>query len=118
MAQVTGRIKIKVNGVLLETKSGSKAQVSNTEREMIEGDNSVAGYSEKTSVPFVEGTLIHTDATALEDIDNFVDGSVTFEADTGQTWILRGATRTTPLELTGGEGEVPVRFEGISIEKV
>jgi hypothetical protein len=117
MSQVTGRIKIKANGILLETKEGAKAQISNVEREMVAGDNGVAGHMEKTVIPYVEGAVIHTDKTVIDDID-IVDGSVTFETDTGHTYILRGATRTTPLEITGGEGELPVRFEGTSMEPV
>lgn len=117
MPIVTGRIKIKVNGILLETKSGAKAMISSVERKMIAGDNGVAGHTEETVIPYVEGSVIHTSETNIDQLD-IVDGSVTFETDSGKTYVLRGAVQTTPLEITGGEGEVPVRYEGTSMEPV
>jgi len=115
--QVTGRINLHVNGIIIRSKEGAKANLSNVERTGVASDQGVAGYMEATNIPSVEGVLIHADDTDLNSVD-FVDGSVQFETDTGQTWILRNAWLSGTLELTGAGGEVPVKFEGTTIEKV
>lgn len=48
-----------------------------------------------------------------------VDGTVTFEADTGQTWVLRNAWTEKPAEITAQEGgKVPFRFVGMTCKKM
>lgn len=116
--QVTGRVTIRANGEVLLTQRGAKANLGGVERTGVTGDQSVAGFTEETAVPFIECTQIHRADTNLEALKDLTDATVMFETDTGKSYVLQNAWLATPLELTGGEGEVPLKFEGIRMELV
>jgi len=118
--QVAGRAFIKINGMLLRTKNGAKLNKGNPERPAIVGDNGVEGYTEKPTAPYVEGVLIVKAGTPIEQLENFTDGTVTFEEDTGVTTVLTEAWQSMPIEKTiqDSGGEAPVKFFGMDIEDV
>jgi hypothetical protein len=118
VAQVLGRAAIKYNGKILLTDKGAKLNLGGVERKPIVGDR-VHGFAEETKEPSIECVISLTKDTDLEEIKNLTDCTVTFEADTGQTWILKNAWSNTPPEITAGEGgKVPVKFHGMSCVKM
>jgi hypothetical protein len=117
MAQVTGRIYIKVNGRLLRTKEGAKLNnFGGIERTPVVG-NVVHGYTEKVVAPSVECTLADTADLKLRDIHNTTNTEVTLETDTGKTYILLEAWCESAISLTGGEGDVECKFTGVAWEE-
>jgi len=118
MAQITGRCWLYVNGALLRSKAGaSLSGVGSTERTPVVGAQ-VWGYSEKTVAPTVEATLAHTADLSLVALGQLVDATVTFECDTGVSYLLRHAWCENAPDLADGEGDVKVKFCGMSIEEM
>ena len=111
MAQVTGIVFVKVNGALLRSKEGAKLMLGGKERTAQVG-HKLYGYSEKVVPATVEFTLAHVVADDLEGLQDTVDGTVEFETDTGDNYIVANAFSTKPAELTGGEGDVALEFQG------
>lgn len=117
MAQVTGRVFIKVNGKLLRSKEGAKlVNIGGLERPPVVG-NEVYGYTEKVVAPSVECTLVDTADLSLKEIHAIVSATVIFETDTGKTYSIRDAWCESALSLTGGEGEVECKFTGVACEE-
>jgi hypothetical protein len=57
--------------------------------------------------------------TDLARFGKIADATVTFEADTGQTWIIRNAWVTDTLEITDGDGgKVGLKFAGPPAEEM
>ncbi|KAB7624320.1 phage tail tube protein [Alkalilimnicola sp. S0819] len=114
--QVTGRVFIKIDGKQLRTKKGAKLKLGGHNRNTIVG-HEVHGYAEETVAPEVECTISHTSQTDLEAIAASSDVTLTFEADTGQRWVLHNAWLTDTPELNDGEGEVPLKFAAMRHER-
>ncbi|HXG47686.1 MAG TPA: phage tail tube protein [Methylomirabilota bacterium] len=115
--QITGRVYVKVDGDLLRSKQGAKLMYGGVRREAVIG-NQVDGFTEEAVAPEVECTISHAADTSLAKLAAIKDATLTFETDTGKTFVLRGAFLTDPPELTGGQGEVPLKFSAISCEEV
>jgi hypothetical protein len=116
--QMLGKAFIKIDGRLLKTKEGAKLNVGGVEREPVIG-NEVHGYTEKAVAPFIECSINVDGQINLAELGKITDATVTFEADTGQTWVLRNAWIEKPAELTANAGgEVGMKFFGISCEQL
>lgn len=119
MSQVLGRATIKYDGKVLLTEKGAKLNTGGVSRTGQAGDAGVYGYSEETKIPSLECVINVRKETSLLDLNKITDATVTFEADTGQTWIIKDAWVVDPTEVTSGEGgKVPVKFEGMSCEEM
>jgi hypothetical protein len=111
MAQVTGIVKVYVNGSLQRSKEGAKLILGGKERTAHTG-HSVYGYSEKVVPAQLEFTLADMADTDLVELSNLVDATAKFETDTGKSYLIANAFTTKPAELTGGEGDVPMEMQG------
>ena len=112
MAQVTGIVKVYVNGTLMRSKEGAKLSMGGKERTAQVG-HSVYGYSEKVIPATVAFNVAHTsDAGVLADLNDAVNATVRFETDTGLVYNIANAFTTKPCELAGGEGDVTVEMQG------
>ena len=116
--QITGRVRVTAKGKLLRTKAGAKLNLGGVSRNTQKGDSGVLGFTEETMEPSIDCVVIHASDTDLEELKNMTDESVQFETDTGVTYVLRNAWVENTIELTAGEGEVPVKFVGITAERV
>lgn len=118
MAQVLGRATIKYDGKTLLTDKGAKLNTGGVNRKPIVGDI-VHGYAEEAKEPTLDCVISVTKETSLLDLNKIINATVTFEADTGQTWIIKDAWVVDPTEVTSGEGgKVPVKFAGMSCEEM
>ncbi len=111
MAQVTGIVKVYLNGSLQRSKEGAKLVLGGYERTAAVG-HSVYGFSQKKVPAMVEFTLAHTADTDLIELANMVEATVKFETDTGQSFMVANAFTTKPPEITGGEGDVAMEMSG------
>jgi len=111
MAQVTGIVYVKVDGELQRSKEGAKLTLGGKERTAQVG-HSVYGYSEKVVPSMVEFVLAHVGGDDLIGLQNKVDSTIEFETDTGDTYVVANAFSTKPAEITGGEGDVAMEFQG------
>jgi hypothetical protein len=117
MAQITGRITIVVRGVRLSSKEGATLTFADIGRKGVAGDTGVLGYSESTQIPQIEATIAHDARTRLEDYKAMVDETISFDADTGTSYVLRNAW-CDPESLVLSGGEVKITFQGVKCEEV
>lgn len=117
MAQVTGVVFVKIDGVLVRSNEGAKLNLGGKERAARVG-HSVYGYSEKVVPSQLEFTLSHVGGDDLIGIQHKVDSTIEFQTDTGDTYMVANAFCVNPAELSGGEGQVPFVFQGDPAEKI
>ena len=72
----------------------------------------VYGFSEKVVPSTVEFTLAHVGQDDLEGLADKTDATIEFETDTGDTYLVANAFSTKPPELTAGEGDVAMEYQG------
>lgn len=114
-----GKAFIKVNGALLESMPGAKLALGGVSRKPVVGANSVHGFSEEVVPGSVECEVSVGKDTKVMDWTKWSDVSVTFECDTGQVFVVRGAFLEEPPELTAQEGgKVPLKLTGQPAEQV
>lgn len=117
--QLLGKATIKVDGMKLKTKPGAKFDLGGTSRTTVNGDNEVLGYAAQTKQSVLECTIVVAKGTSLKALQDTTDATVTFECDTGQTYVGRGMYLVDTLSITSGEGgEVPIKMEGQPAEEM
>lgn len=110
MAQVTGIVKIYVNGKLLQSKTGAKLKTGGKKREAVVG-HKVYGYSESVEAAELDCTLAHTAATDVPEINGLTGATLRFSTDTGATYLIKNAFTTEPCELASG-GDLTLKMQG------
>lgn len=116
MGQNTGRAFITVAGKRLASKENAKLGTGSPDRTGEVGDTGVLGYTEKDTIPYVECTIKHNANTSMSEISAIVDATISFDTDTGRSYVLRNAWCAKSLELSGGD--IALRFEAMSCEEV
>jgi hypothetical protein len=102
MKQKSGIVKIWVNSTLVRSKKGAKLIVGGPKRELDE-EASEPVYTEQKIAPQVEFTLQHTPDLSIKEMQSITDGSITFECDTGTSYVLEGIVYLEGGELADGE---------------
>lgn len=111
-AQVTGTIKVYVDGSSIRSKKGAKINLGGFKRTPIYADGQLIGYTEEPEAAMVTCTLAHVTGSQVAALRDIVDGSCMVETDTGIRYTIRGLVSGKPPEITGGEGDVDVEFFG------
>ena len=115
MAKLLGKATIKYDGKLLQAEKGATLFTGGVTRK----GQPPYGYSEEDVFPYCECTVNVDKDTSLLDFNKITGATVTFEADTGQTWIIKDAWSVDPAKVTSGEGgKVPLKLEGMSCEEM
>lgn len=110
--KLLGKAYIRVDGKLLETMAGAKLDLGGETRETVVGNNAVLGHTGKPKQAKLECEIAVGQGVSLDELRKVEDATVTFEADTGQTYTLKNAWLVEPPVLTDGEGgKVPLVFE-------
>ncbi len=117
MAQITGKATVYVDGGQLEMERGAKASPGGISRQF-ERHIGKTYSREEEQPPSVEGNILHTkdtDVLALGKIDN---ATVIFDCDTGQKYVMRGASIENPVEIDAGSGKSAIKLIGDSFDKM
>lgn len=115
--QRTGRAFVKVNGNLFETMDGAKLMnIPGFERKPVVGTD-VFGFTEGAAAPEIQAEFAHGSGLSVTDLYAIVDGTITFECDSGPVFILRNAWTAKVSDLTGGQGKLGVTFNGKKCEE-
>lgn len=116
MALITGIVRIKINGELLESKPGAELELGGKERELRSGHR-VYGYTEKVVPSMLTCTVYWKAGTPIETWRNLTDGLVTFESDVGETYQINNATLLKTPKVKDESGEVDLEIGGDAAEK-
>ena len=119
MTQRLGKAYIKTNGELLETMPGASIDIGGVERKPVVGDSTVLGYAENVKESMIECEVAVGPGTSLTKLGAIKDATVTFECDTGQTYVVRDAFVTETIKATAAEGgKVPLKIAGQPAEEL
>lgn len=110
MAQVTGIVKVYVNGKLFRSKPGAKLKTGGMKREAVVG-HSVYGYTEEPEPSELDATIAHMADSDIPEMNDFVDATLRFETDTGVVLTIANAFTTEPCELSSG-GDLTLKMMG------
>ena len=110
MAQVTGIVKIYVNGSMLRSKEGATLDFGGKERADVVG-HSVYGYSEKVVASAVKCDIAHTADTDVPEMNDWTQATLRFETDVGITYLVTNAFTAKPCTLKSG-GDCSVELHG------
>lgn len=111
--QLTGKAFISLNGERIRSKEGASLDMGGTKREASVSDAGVDGFTESNAVPRIECKVQHQANMSLQDFQNFRDGVVVFETDTGKVFTLSPAWNAVPPKMA--KGEVDLVFEGVEV---
>ena len=115
-SRIGGTLFIAVNGVRLAVKGNWNLNPGRPKREGVVGMDQVHGYKETPQVPSIEGeatVMPDTDVPALLEVR---DATITAELANGQTGVLREAWQAGDGVYGTEEGNLALRFEGMSME--
>jgi hypothetical protein len=118
--RITGRIEVLVNNAMLLNKAGAVASglglsgEPNFELKPVNGDTGLHGFVEEPINAMLEVTITDRDDVKLSDLAKIRgNGTVIFRAaGGGKSYTMEGATCTRNFNITGGEGETPIKFVG------
>jgi len=112
--RVGGILFFKADGEFFEAKGEFTYRINLFKREMIAGTTNIVGFKEEPQVPFIEGAITDSDELDLAKFQAIRDATITLEVANGKVIQLREAAYTSEGDVTSSEGEIPVRFEGIT----
>ena len=116
MSQVLGIATIKVNGEQLNSKEGAKLNLGGIQRTPVVAGSKVH-YTERVMPSGLECTLLVTKDTNATKMNTWRNVTITFEGDNGKKYTVNGAFTTEPLEVTDGNGEMPLKLSGPPAEE-
>lgn len=113
MAKLLGKVYVYTNGRMLRSREGASLDLGGDEREMQVGSHTVHGHTEKIKPAMLECTIVVAEGDELETLRAMRDGTAEFRTDTGQKWLISGATLLDTLKITEGKGgDIPVKIGG------
>ena len=116
--RIGGIIFLKVNAEQFQAKGNFTYNIGIPKKEMIVGSDAVHGFKEMPQIPMIEGVITDSSTLSLESLQGIRDATVTLELANGKIIVLREAIFAEDGNVTTEEGEITVRFEGISAEEV
>jgi hypothetical protein len=116
--RIGGIIFLKVDGQLYQAKGNFTYNLGSPKREALIGADGVHGFKETIQVPYVEGAISDSDELDLSKLTTIRDATVTLELANGKVFSLEQAWYAADGNVTTEEGEIQVRFEGITGREV
>lgn len=116
--RVGGLIALKINGELQKAKGAFTYNLGKPKRDAVVGADVVHGYKEVVQVPFIEGEITDHNGMSLEDLLTVDEATITLELANGKVIVLREAWQAGEGTGNTEEGNVAVRFEGMSAEEI
>lgn len=113
-----GMLYLLVNGQRYDAKGDFTYNLGRPKKTAIVGADKVHGFYTEPQVPFIEGAITDSRDTDLAAFLDTVDATITLELQIGKVIVLRQAAYAGEGTVNPKEGEVPVRFEGLSAEEI
>lgn len=119
MAQrIAGVAFLAVDGDQLALRGAFTVSPSAVERTMIAGQDGVHGYQELPRVPYIEGDVSTLPGFYLENLLAQTNVTVVAQLANRMEYILTGATCKGGFENNTRDGQVRVRWEGVTCEEI
>jgi len=113
-----GKATIKADGQVLESMPGSTLDPGGKTRTPVSSDHS-HGYHETPKPSSLECEIKMTKDTSLAELAAITDATLSFDCDTGQSYVIRKAWLVEPPILTSGDnGTVKLQFAGDPADEV
>lgn len=116
--RVGGLIALKIDGDLVKAKGNFTYNLGAPKRDAVIGADTVHGYKEVVQVPFIEGELTDHRGMSLEALIYGEDKTITLELANGKVIVLREAWFAGEGTGNTEEGNIAIRFEGLSAEEI
>ena len=116
--RVGGLIALKINGDLEKAKGNFTYNLGAPKRDGVIGADVVHGYKEVVQIPFIEGEITDHRGMSLEALLLTDEATITLELANGKVIALREAWYAGEGTGNTEEGNVAVRFEGLSAEEI
>lgn len=109
--QLMGRAKVRANGLELMTLDGATFTPSGVTRTVVKGYD-IYGYQEAVQEAHLECKIQQgPGGTSVDDINAMNNVTVTFVADTGESWVIAGAWCDGGCTLDD-KGAIDAKFTG------
>lgn len=116
--RIAGIATVRVDGNQFALRGNMRVRPSSVERKGIAGQDYVHGYQESPVVPGIEGDFSLIPGLSLEDVEAITDATVQADLANGSIYVLRGAWCTSAFDIQSSEGQVAIKFEGLSCDEV
>lgn len=113
-----GLIQLKVNGEIQDAKGTFTYNLGKVKRDAIVGADRPHGYKETPQVPFIEGAITDRGNLDVGALAIGKDLTVTLDLANGKVIVLSEAWFAGEGTASTEEGEIAVRWEGVSAEEV
>lgn len=114
--KVWGQARVRINGQEYATEPKSSLVLGGRARDRVEADNRAGLFTEKDVPSELEASIIVTQGMSLEPLRNIDDATVTFEGDTGQTYVVGHMVNMDALKIE--DGKAKIKLEGPPAEEV
>lgn len=115
--KLLGRAFVRYNGKALSTMPGAKLNPGGVERSPITLEDGSVAFTEKMVHAEIEVDVAIGADTDIIALNGITDATVTFEADTGQRYIMRNGFCTAPVSLSAGDGKGALKFAGEAVKQ-
>jgi hypothetical protein len=113
-----GLIQLKIDGEILDAKGDFSYNLGAPKRDPVIGSDGVHGYRETPQVPFIEGAITDRGNLKVSQIVKGKDLTVSLTLGNDKMITLNGAWFAGEGTGSTAEGEIAVRWEGLSAEEV
>ncbi len=104
--KVLGQVRIRVDGLVFDTEGKSTLELGGIARESVTGDFKAGYFSESTVPSKIECSVLVTAGVSLDALNRIDDATVTFEGDTGQTWVISHAYSSEVISMSEGKAKL------------
>lgn len=107
-----------INGVQYDAKGNFTYNLGQPKRDAIVGPDRVHGYKELPQVPMIEGEITDSGSLKVKDLLNIEEATIHLKIANGKSFILRQAWYAGEGNIQTEEGNIEVKFEGMSGEEI
>ena len=116
--RVGGIIELKIDGAIYNAKGNFTYNLGRPMREGVIGADAVHGFKETPQVAFIEGEITDRADMSLDSLTGTTGATVYLRLANGKIIVLRDAWFAGEGTGNTEEGNIAVRFEGMSGEEV
>ena len=99
----TGTVTVRLNGKSQRSAPGATIDFGGLSRKTVIGDGQLLGWKGTPMESKVTATFEHCSETDVDLINGLDDGTLSFECDSGVSYLVRNAFSMNPPKLTGGD---------------